>query len=123
MATQKAVFQVTNTETAVQIFLGGTIKTHEILRKQHFSPFSGYVAYIFPIYDFLSKCPQGKKFRRNFYEKQTQKTKFWRKLQQKSHKNKTQKTKFLQENAAKIVLFEKKKTFFNVCSIFVKKKK
>jgi hypothetical protein len=32
-----------------------------------------------------------------------------------------QKTKILEENAAKIVLFEKK-IFFNFCSIFVKKK-
>jgi hypothetical protein len=32
----------------------------------------------------------------------------------------TQKTKSLEENAAKIVLFEKK-TFFNFCSIFVEK--
>ncbi len=90
MATKKAVFQGTNTETAVQkMFLGGTIKTHEILRKQHFFPFLGYVLYIFPI----SACPAGEKIRGNFYE------------------NQTQKTKFLEENAAKIVLFEKK-TFF-----------
>ena len=70
----------------------------------------------------LSICPAGQKFWGSFYENQTQKTNFWRKLLRKSHKNQTQKTKFLEENAAKIVLFEKK-TFFNFCSIFVKKKK
>ena len=46
---------------------------------------------------------------------------FWGKLLQKSHKNQTQKTQLLDQNAVKIVLFEKK-TFFNFCSIFVKKK-
>jgi hypothetical protein len=65
--------------------------------------------------------PHGEKFKGNFYENQTQKTSFWRKLLRKSHKNQTQKTKFLEKNAVKIVLFEKK-TFFNFCSIFVKKK-
>ena len=30
------------------------------LRKQHFFPFLGYVSYIFPISAFLSKCPVGK---------------------------------------------------------------
>jgi hypothetical protein len=57
--------------------------------------------------DFLSKCPAGKKFWRNCCENRTKikhKTKFW------------------EENAAKIVLFEKK-IIFNFCSIFVKKKK
>ena len=108
MARKKAVFQGTNTETAVQkMFLGRTIKTHEILRKQHFFPFLGYVLYIFPI----SACPAGEKIRGNFYENQTQKTNFWRKLLRKSHKNQIQKTKFLEENAAKIVLFEKKNIF------------
>ena len=63
-----------------------------------------------------------KKFTGNFHQNQTQKTNFWRKLLRKSHKNQTQKTKFLEENAAKLVPFEKK-TFFNFCSIFIKKKK
>ena len=105
---KKAVFQGTNTETAVQKNVLRTMKTHEILRKQHFFPFLGYVSYIFPISAFLSKFPAGKKFRGNFNENQTQKTNFWRKLLRKSHKNQIQKTKFLEENAAKIVLFEKK---------------
>ena len=90
---------------------GGTIKTHEILQKQHFFPFLGYVSYIFSISAFLSKCTAGKKIRGNFYENQTQKSNFWRELLRKSHKNQTQKTKFLEENAAKIVLFEKKNIF------------
>ena len=85
---EKSSFQGTNTETAVQFFffLGGTIKTHEILRKQHFSPFLGYVSYIFPISAFLSKGPAWKKFRG--YENQTN---FWRKLLRKSQKHKKQK--------------------------------
>ena len=57
---KKAVFQGI-IETAVQNFFGGTIKTHEILRKQHFFSFLGYMLYIFPISAFLSKCPAGKK--------------------------------------------------------------
>ena len=94
LATKKAVFQGTNTETAVQKNVLGTIKTHEILRKQHFFPFLGYVSYIFSISAFfLSKCPGGKKYRENFNENQTQKTNFWRKLLRKSHKNQTQKPK------------------------------
>jgi hypothetical protein len=94
LATKNAVFQGTNNETAVQKCFGaGTIKTHELLRKQHFLSCLGYVLYIFPISAFLSKCPAGKKFKGNF------------------HKNQTQKTKFLDENAAKIVLFEKKNIF------------
>ena len=82
---------------------GGTIKTHEILRKQYFSAFFGYVSYIFPISDFFSKCPARKKIKGNFtknkHKKQIfagnccenrtkikhKKQNFWRKMLRKSY--------------------------------------
>ena len=66
--------------------------------------------------------PRREKIKENFYENQIQKTNFWRKLLQKSHKNQTQKTQFLDEHAAKIVLFEKKKHFLIFARFSLKKK-
>ena len=57
-----------------------------------------------------------------FLKQMPRRQKFGKKLLRKSHKNQTQKIKFLEQNAAKIVLLEKK-IFFNFCSNFVKKKK
>ena len=99
----------------------GTIKTHEILENITFFPFWA-MCHTYPISALLSKCPAGKKLGEISTKIKHKKQIFGRKLLQKSHKNQTQKTKFLEENTAKIVLFEKK-TFFNFCSIFVKKKK
>ena len=59
----------------------------------------------------------------NFYENQTQKTNFWRKLLRKSHKNQTQQKKnFWRKTLRKSYFLKKKKHFLIFCSIFVKKK-
>ena len=76
-----------------------------------FSPFLGYVSYIFPISAFLSKCTEGKQLRRNFHENHTQKRNFWRKLLRKSHKNQTQKNKLFGEQCCENRTFWKKKHF------------
>ena len=47
-----------------------------------------------------------------FLKKMPSREIFFGKLLWKSHKNQTQKTKFLEENATKIVLFERKKNIF-----------
>ncbi len=76
------------------------------------------LSYIFPISAFLSKYHAGKKLGEISTKIKHKKQIFGGNCCE----NQTQKTKFLEENAAKIVLFEKK-TFFNFCSIFVKKQK
>jgi len=118
-------FLAGNTATAGQncFFVNCRYKTYEILRKQRFfreqirskssaQPprsllFLGYVLYIFTMSGFLSKCTAGKfilgKLLRQSHKNQTQKTKFCRKMLQKSY--------FL------------KKKFFLIFARFLKKKK
>ena len=109
LATKKAVFQGTNTETAVQKFLGGDDKNSWNYAKTALSPLFGLYVIHIPHLCFLSKCPAGKKLRGNFHKNQTQKTNFWRKLLRKSHKNQTQKTKFWREMLRKSYFLKKKK--------------
>ena len=76
---------------------------------------------------FLDQCPAGKKFGEIYTkiaQKSNTKNKFLEKIAAKiAQKSNTTKKEFLEENAAKIVLFEEKKTFFNFLLDFRKKKK